>query len=157
MGLCGCFGSRWLQLAARGHQAGNHQACAAPGARAVLEESCISSFGFPMGQVQAINSPRMSCELKECLVLEGLRVLGRGHSGKPLGSFSGLPCPMLGVFLTELFGVPKLCPLVEPAAQDGRLPALGWGETPALLPVKLYLEIFSRQPDFSGFLTQNGV
>lgn len=96
----------------------------------------------------------MSHELKEPLVLEGLRVLGRGNSGKPLGSFSGLPCPMLGVFcplLAELFGVPRLCPLVEPGAQDRRLPALRWGETPTLLPVKLYPKIFSRQPHFSVF------
>lgn len=83
MGLCGCFGS------------GYHLA---PGARAVLEGSCASSFGFPMGQVQAINSSRSSQEIKEPLVLEGLHVQGRGHSGKPLGSFSGLLCPMLGVF-----------------------------------------------------------
>lgn len=96
----------------------------------------------------------MSHELKEPLVLEGLHVLGRGNSGKPLGSFSGLPCPVLGVFyplLTELFGVPRLCPLVEPGAQDRRVPALRWGETPTLLPVKLYPEIFSRQPHFSVF------
>lgn len=90
-------------------------------------------------------------------MLEGLHVLGRGNSGKPLGSFSGLPCLMLGVFcplLTELFGVPRLCPLVEPGAQDRRLPALGWGETPTLLLVKLYPEVFSRQPYFSVFLAK---
>lgn len=82
-------------------------------------------------------------------------VQGGGHSGKPLGSFSELLCPMLGLFCPPWLRF--LGSSLEPGAQGGRLPALGWGETPVLLPAKLYPEISSRQPGFSGVLSQNGV
>lgn len=112
-------------------------------------------FWIPVGQVQAINSSRMSQELNKPLVLEGFNVQGGGHSGKPLGSFSELLCPMLGLFCPPWLRF--LGSSLEPGAQGGRIPALGWGETPVLLPAKLYPEISSRQPGFSGVLSQNGV
>lgn len=77
-------------------QPGSHSAFAAPGARAVLEESCTSSFGFPMGQVQSINSSRTSQELREPLVLEG-SVSWAGDTQESLwGAFQGCLVPGLG-------------------------------------------------------------
>lgn len=34
---------------------------------------------------------------------------------------------------------------------------MGWEETPGLLPVKVYPEVFSGQADFRVFLNRNGV
>lgn len=132
--------------------AGYHPGFAAPGARAVLEKSRISSFGFPMGQVQAINSSRKSQELKELLGWTGSMSWAGSTQENLWEAFLSCLVPCLGS--SDVFGVPRLCPLVEPGSQGRRLPARGWGETPALLPIRLYPEIFSRQPGFSGVLTK---
>lgn len=107
-------------------------------------------------------------------MLEGLHVPGSSIK------LSGLSCPALGTFcppLAELcfFGFSSCVPspALARSAGDARAPVgrgsvlvqgftllgcrMGQEETPILLPVKLYPEIFSGQADFRVFLNQNGV
>lgn len=56
--------------------------------------------------------------------------------------------------LAEVFGVLRLCPLVE---LDPRLGDLtGMGTDPSSAPCQALPETSSRQPGFSGALSQNG-
>lgn len=150
----------------------HHLVFAASGARGVLDESCIFWVGFSIGQVwanwpghslsvQELLSAIIKCagnSLQPRSLLVPAELWGHPAQGKPWKAFwvalshAGDLLPSPGRVL--LFGVLRLSSCAIPVAglvasqyhtgmrimlQGCRL---GWEETPILLPVRLYPQIF---------------